>query len=406
MQEVLLGIVREHKIPPERRVAFLPDQLKRISRIFPRVKFLVQPYSYRIAEDGEFESQGFSLQEDLAGCDFLFGIKEPPIDTLVFGKTYFTFSHVAKEQPYNRALFREMIKNKITLIDYEYLKDQNGNRVVAFGRFAGIVGAWNGLIAYAKKHLNIELKRAKDCQDLKELYQEAAQVQFPPIRVVITGGGRVAQGAAEVLDKAGFKELPPFEYLYGQSRSIPTYTILPSRNFNRRKEDGGFDRSEFHEQPYLYESFLMDYLGNTDMLIAAGFWDINAPRLFEKEEISTSAFKPSVIADISCDINGGVPTTIRASTIEDPFFDINRNTQTEQSAFGAKEHITMMSIDNLPTELPFDASQTFGNQLTEHVIPRILGEVADQGMLEQATILKNGEITPQFAYLREFGHGA
>lgn len=405
MNKHCIGLLKEHKTPPESRVAFLPDQCRKIQRNYPEIAFSVQSYAHRCVPDQDYSSLGIDVNEDLKDCAYLFGIKEMAIDSLIPGATYFTFSHTAKEQPYNRNLLRAILKKKVTLVDYEYLKNTKGKRVVAFGRFAGIVGAWNGLIAYMKKHYHQDLPRARDLGYLEKLLYEAERANLPAMRICITGTGRVAQGAKELLEQMGFCYQSPQIFKKQNEEEDRSFTLLSSEDYYAPKSGGSFDRAHFREHPEDYTSNLEDYLNNVDLLIGAAYWDHRAPRHFQLEDLNSKADYPSVIADISCDIHGGFPTTVRASTVAQPFYDIDKSTGQEQAPFSSKEHITVMAIDNLPSELPYDASLNFGEQLRQHIIPRLVGKTEDKGMIENATIAKNGQLTKHFAYLQDFVEG-
>lgn len=395
-----IGIIREGKNPPDRRVAFTPSQLKEIQANYgDEISFEVQSSEVRTILDQEYLEEGIAVVQDVSSCDVLFGVKEVRIDQLIPEKTYFFFSHTIKKQPYNRKLLQAVLENNIRLIDYEVLKDESGNRVVAFGRWAGIVGAYNAFWTYGKKTALFDLKRAHECYGLAELNEELAKVQLPPIKIVITGTGRVAKGAAEILGQLQIKQVSIEEFLFHYYEE-PVFVMLKTEDYNRRKSDGGFDRQEFNDHPGRYESHFQKFTEVAEILIAAAYWDPQAPRLFELADISNDDFQISVIADISCDVNGSVPTTIKSSTITDPVFDIDRLTGIAIPAFGSQTSISMMAIDNLPCELPREASFEFGQQLSKWVIPELIKE--NSSMLERATIARDGDLTLEFMYLSDF----
>lgn len=147
MNKIKLGVLRETKNPPDKRVPVTPSQAVKLTERFPDVDVFIQPSDIRCYTDEEYQYLELNLTEDLSDCDILIGVKEVDPKTLIDNKTYLFFAHVAKKQPYNRELLQEIIKKKIRLIDYEYLTDYNNQRIVAFGRWAGIVGAYNGLRA-------------------------------------------------------------------------------------------------------------------------------------------------------------------------------------------------------------------------------------------------------------------
>jgi len=398
-----IGIIREGKNPPDRRVAFSPKQLKAIKEKYgDQLTFQVQSSPIRSFSDQEYLYEGIEVVEDISGSDVLFGVKEVPIPDIIPGKTYFFFSHTIKKQAYNRGLLQEFLKRNIRMIDYEMLKNEEGVRVVAFGRWAGIVGAYNAFLTYGLKSGLYELKRARDCFDLEELRNELKKVELPPIKIILTGRGKVGKGAREVLEMIPIREVNEKAFLNNYFDE-PIFTNLDSKEINRRKQDGGFDLNEFYTRPELYESNFQKYTEVADILIGASYWDPNAPRLFELKDIQNPDFAISVIADITCDIDGSIPTTQRPSTIDSPIYDMDRETLTEIPPFAKQSSISVMAVDNLPCELPREASQGFGAQLSEWVIPALFEENAP--ILERATICRDGDLTLEFMYLQDFLEG-
>ncbi|WP_339867451.1 NAD(P)-dependent oxidoreductase [uncultured Algoriphagus sp.] len=395
-----IGIIREGKNPPDKRVPFTPKQLKAIQEDYAdQITFQVQSSDFRSFSDQEFIDEGIEVVDDVSDCDVLFGVKEVPIDQLLDEKTYFFFSHTIKKQKYNRKLLQAVLEKNIRLIDYEVLKDEGGNRVVAFGRWAGIVGAYNAFWTYGKKTDLFEIKRAYECADLKELHSELAKVQLPPVKIILTGSGRVGNGAKEVLNSLKIREVSVHEFLHLYFDE-PVYVKLSSADYNRRKSDGGFDKEEFYAFPERYESHFQKFSEAGEILISGAYWDPDAPRLFELKDIAGEDFQLSVIADVSCDVGGSIPTTITSSTITDPVYDVDRQTGEKIPAFGSQTSISVMAIDNLPCELPREASQEFGIQLMNWVIPALLDD--NSGMLERATIARDGDLTIEFIYLNDF----
>jgi len=395
-----IGLIRERKIPSDKRVSFSPLQILEIMNIYPNeFEFVVEPSPVRCFSDQEYEDLGIQLSGDLSDCDLLMGIKEVPIDFLIPEKTYVFFSHTIKKQTHNRKLLQAILEKNIRLMDYEVLKDEKGERTVAFGRWAGVVGAYNGLWVYGQKSGLYKLKRAYECFDRNELELELKKVQLPPIKIVVTGGGRVGKGVLEVLQAIGIKQIDPHDLIH-QYYEEPVFSVLASSDFNRRKTDGGFDKKEFYSEPQKYESHFLKYAEVSDILIAAAYWDNMAPKLFSLKDIGSDDFNISVIADITCDIDGSVPTTLKVSTIEQPVYDIDRETFEVIPAFGKQNSISVMAIDNLPTELPRDASEEFGNQLINHFIPELVKK--ESKILDKATICKEGDLTIEFIYLEGF----
>ncbi len=341
------------------------------------------------------------MVEDISSCDILFGVKEVPVSQLIPEKTYFFFSHTIKKQPRNRNLLQAILEKNIRLIDYEVLKDESGNRVVAFGRWAGIVGAYNALWTYGKKTALFEIKRAHECFSREELNRELQNVQLPPVKIVVTGSGRVGGGVLEILNSLEIRQVSAYEFLHFYFEE-PVFTVLHSEDYNRRKSDGGYDKTEFYSSPELYESHFLKFAEAGEILIGAAYWDPNAPKLFDIKDVGDVDFSLSVIADVTCDIDGSIPTTFRSSTIIDPVYDIDRLTGKELPAFGSQTSISVVAIDNLPCELPREASLEFCQQLEKWVVPALLEENAS--ILERATIARDGDLTLEFMHLTDYAY--
>ncbi len=400
MQSIKLGILREGKTPPDKRVPFTPQQAEEISDLFPHVKVVSQQSPIRCFQDAEYESKGTEVVADVSDCDVLMGIKEVPVANLIADKTYLFFSHTIKKQPYNKKLLQEILRKNIRLIDYEVLRDRLGNRLVAFGRFAGIVGAYNGLWTYGKRSGNFSIRRAHECFDVNDLKLELRKVKLPPVKIILTGAGRVGKGSMETLDSAGIRKVNPHDFLTKQYDE-PVYVQLGSADYHTRKEGGHFIREEFHKSPERYESHFLLYAKVADILMAGAFWNPKAPVLFTKEDMQMPAFKIKVIADITCDIHGSVPSTLRATSIDEPLYDYDPITHSEQPPLNNANFVTVMSIDNLPCELPRSASEEFGRDLIDRILkPLFEGDV--DGIIARATIAQNGKLTPPFSYLQEY----
>ncbi|MDN3204023.1 NAD(P)-dependent oxidoreductase [Algoriphagus sediminis] len=398
-----IGIIHEGKNPPDKRVPFTPLQLAEIQESFAdQLEIEVQSSQIRSFTDQEYLDAGLKVVDDISSCDILFGVKEVPIPSLIPNKTYFFFSHTMKKQEYNRPLLQALLQKNIRMIDYEALTNEEGVRVVAFGRWAGIVGAYNAFLTYGKKSGLYDIKEANECFDLEELKQELKKVELPPIKIILTGRGKVGKGAREVLEEIPIREVSEDEFRNNYFEE-PVFTNLDSEEINKRKKDGGFDLQEFYNQPELYESDFRKYTEVADILIGASYWDPKAPRLFELKDIQSEDFAISVIADITCDIDGSIPTTQRPSTIADPVYDVDRDSLEEIPPFSKQSSISVMAVDNLPCELPRAASDGFGAQLRQWVIPALLEENA--AILERATICRDGDLTLEFMRLKDFVEG-
>ncbi|HKK67516.1 MAG TPA: NAD(P)-dependent oxidoreductase, partial [Bacteroidales bacterium] len=323
MNTIKVGVLKETKTPPDRRVVLTPVQVMKVKEQFPHVEVVVQPSDLRCFKDEEYERLGITMQKDLSDCDILMGVKEVDIPTLIPGKKYLFFSHTHKKQDYNRPLLQAMVKNNIQMIDHECLTDDHGLRLVAFGRWAGIVGAYNGLIAWGKRSGDYDLTRAKDCFDMQEMLHEAERVIFPPrFKILITGGGRVASGAMETLEPLNLYNVSPEEFL-NETFDEPAVCQIDADQYVELNEGGWKSFPHFFDNPQEYKSTFKRYSKVADMWIASHFWDQNSPAFLKPEDYKEEDFKLKVIADVSCDIKEPIPSTLRASTIADPFYGYN-----------------------------------------------------------------------------------
>jgi len=403
MKPITIGLIREGKVPPDKRVPFTPLQAEEIQQRFPFVKLVLQESTIRCFNDEEYAALGIEVKADMSECDILMGIKEVPVDQLIPHKTYLFFSHTIKKQPYNRKLLRGVLEKNIRLIDYEVLKDSQGNRLVAFGRYAGIVGAYNGLLTYGKRYQLFDLRRAFDCFDVNDLKLELRKVKLPNVKIILTGAGRVAKGAMETLDTAGIRKVSASDFLT-RTFDEPVYVQLGSADYHQRIEGGHFNREEFHLHPERYHSFFNQFTHVAEILMAGAFWNPKAPVLFTAEDMQSEQFKIKVIADITCDIDGSIPSTKKATTIAEPVYDYDPSTGSLQPAYANEHFVTVMAIDNLPCELPRSASEEFGHDLIDRILRPLLVEDMD-GIIERGTIAKDGQLTENFRYLEDYVKG-
>jgi len=399
VSKIKLGIIREGKLPPDKRVPLTPQQCKELLNNYPGIEIYIQPGKFRCYSDKEYEGLGLKLREDLSNCDILLGIKEVPVEDLITGKKYLFFSHTIKEQPYNKKLLQTILEKNIQLVDYECLTDRKGFRVLGFGRYAGIVGAYNGIIAFGKRNELFDLKPAHLCRDRKEMEKQLHAVDLSGIKIVLTGEGRVAGGAKETLDVLNVRKITPREYLNDRFDG-PVFCQLGVTEYNEPLDGKPTDESDFFAHPENYKTAFLPYTKVSDLLLSCHFWDPKAPVLFTKEDMRNPHFKISVIADISCDINGSVPSTLKTSTIDEPFYGYNTITEQVDAPFG-KRTVAVMAIDNLPNELPRDSSEDFGKGLMAQVMPHLLRD-DPEGIIQRATITKDGELTENFKYLADY----
>lgn len=394
-----IGIIREGKEPPDSRTPLVPEQARILSSKDPDIEIICESSSVRCYTDTEYLNSGIKVSKNISHCDIFLGVKEVPIHHLIPGKTYLFFSHTIKKQPQNRMMLKAILSRKIRLIDYECLIKDN-RRVIAFGYWAGIVGTYNGLLGYGRKYKLYRLRRAYKCRGLEEILEETKKIKLPPVKIVITGKGRAGMGAAEMLDKSGIRRIEP-ELFLNRNFNEPVYTQIDVDDYHRRIDGKSFTIPEFFSHPDLFESDFTDYAKTADILISAIYWDPKAPILFSLDQMKKQDFRIKIIADITCDINGSIPSTKKASTIEDPFYDFDPFKNQVTKPFHKKNSITVMAIDNLPNELPRDASRDFGDQLVKNVFPELLTN-NHSGMIKQATIAESGRLTPSYRYLSDY----
>ncbi len=399
-----LGILRENKIPIDKRVPLTPEQCIEVQQKFPDVKVVVQPSKVRCFNDSEYETLGIQVSEDLSDCEIILGVKEVKPENFLAGKTYLIFSHVIKKQAYNRNLLQAVLEKKIQLLDYEVLTNREGIRIIGFGRFAGLVGAYSGIRAYGLRNKLFELKPAHKCEDLADMFEQLNLIDLPPVKIAVTGNGRVANGVIEILDHLNIMRLSPDKFLELNKPSSPVFAQLLPGNYVHRKNGYEFDLFHFFTHPAEYENAFIPFAKSTDLLLASAYWDPKAPILFSADDMKMHSFRISVISDITCDIEGSIPSTKRASSIDEPFYDYNPETEELEPAFTSKKNITVQAVDNLPCELPKDASLDFGQNLINKVFPSLFGEDTD-GIIERASITKNGKLTQRFEYLQDFADG-
>ncbi len=396
-----LGLIREEKNPPDKRVPLIPEQCKLLMETYPSLEVVVQSSNVRCFNDDEYRSKGISVVDNVSDCDVLMGVKEVPKKMLIPDKTYFFFSHTIKKQPYNRSLLQEILKRKIRLIDYEALTDEKGFRLIGFGHFAGLVGAYNALLTYGKRHKLFDLKPAHQCYNLKELKEEIRKIKVPDVWIAVTGNGRVANGVIEIFKVAEIKRLSVDDYLKGETTGGPVYVQLEPGDYNKHKTGKEFDLMHFFHNPDEYTGNFKRFIPFSDILISAAYWDSNAPVLFEIDDMKNDDFSIGVIADITCDIKGSIPSTVRACTIEEPFYDYDPWSEEEKPPFSDEKYVTVMAVDTLPGELPVDASREFGEQLITGVLPYLIGTDEDE-VIERASITKYGKLTSHFEYLTDY----
>lgn len=404
MEKIIIGVVREGKVPPDKRVPLTPKQCVKLQTIYPHVKVVVQPSPIRAYSDHQYTDLGIEMNEDLSGCDIIMGVKEVNVVDLIPNKKYLFFSHTFKKQPYNRELLRAILDKKIQLIDYEVLKDKKNKRIIGFGRYAGIVGCYNAFLAYGLKHNLYSLKPANQCANRLEVEEELKKVVLPKnTKIVLTGFGRVGHGAEEIMELVPIKEVSPDEFL-NQSFNEPVYAHLEAEDYYAPRDGSEFNKANFYSNPETYKSTFKRYLSKADMYIPCHYWSAKADFIFTREDLKAADIRLSVVADISCDIDGPVACTIRSSKIADPIYGYDPQTETEVD-FLTPGAIAVMAVDNLPCELPLDASEHFGDELIKEVFPALVKDDSDHIIARGSQTSLEGQLTPDFSYLDAYVSG-
>jgi len=396
-----IGLIREGKVPADNRVALTPAQCKWIHKNSSDVEIIAQSSTVRCFTDREYENAGVKVKDDMSECDILMGIKEIPVEQLLPGKTYLFFSHTKKKQPKNQKMLQAILEKKITLIDYECLEHEDGQRIIGFGFFAGVVGAHNGMMAYGNRTGLYKLDRVFKQRSFRELIHTYFGIRLPNVKIAVTGSGRVAHGILEIMNLMGIHEVEPDDYLVRRF-AYPVYTQLKGADLYSRKDNGKYRRLEFHEHPELYRCDFLPYAEQTDILLNGVYWDKNVPRLFEKENIQADTFIIRTIADVTDDAGGSVPVNLGDQAIENPIYGVDRSTLQKTEPY-LPNSIDIMAVGNLPNELPRDASRYFGEQLIKHVLENLVGEGSP--IIERATMVRDGKLTAHYEYLKEYAVG-
>lgn len=399
---IKIGLIKEGKIPADNRVALTPSQCRTLSKKFPSVHIKVQSSAHRCFADQEYEKAGIEVVADMDDCSFLLGIKEVPPADLIADKTYLFFSHTRKKQAHNQRLLQTILEKKITLIDYECLEHEDGQRIIGFGFFAGIVGAHNGMMAYGNRTGAYHLNRVHHHKTFRQLMHTYFGMHLPNMKIVVTGSGRVAHGALEIMNLMQIHEVEKEEFLE-RAFSYPVYVHLKGSDLYFRKDDHSYSRTDFHTHPEQYKSKFLPFAYAGDVLMNGVYWDERVPRLFEKEDIRDPEFRLQVIADITDDRQGSVPINLGDQTIYDPVYGVDRKTGGKTAPY-LPSSIDVMAVGNLPNELPRDASRYFGEQLMKYVLPHLFSHTPSP-IIEKATIVKSGALTETYQYLEAYAKG-
>jgi alanine dehydrogenase len=396
------GIIKERKNPPDRRVVFSPDELAKVKQLYHGATVKVESSDIRVFTDSQYHNMGIEVTNDVSDCDVLFGVKEVPIDNLIPNKAYFFFSHTIKKQPYNRKLLQAILEKNIELYDHETIVDAHNRRLIGFGRYAGIVGAYNAFRAFGIKFELFKMPKAETLSGKDALIMHLKRLILPPLKIVVTGTGKVGNGAKEILDAMKIKEVSVENYLT-KSYTQPVYTQIDVLDYNKRKDGQVLDFTDFHQNPTEYISDFERFTKVSDIYIAGHFYANDAPAILTREMLQANDCNIKVVADVSCDVNGPIACTLRASTIAEPLYGYLPSENKEVDVFHPAA-IVVMAVDNLPCELPKDASEGFGEMFSEYVLPAFFNGDKD-GILHRAKMTENGKLTERFSYLQDYVDG-
>jgi alanine dehydrogenase len=396
------GIIKERKNPPDRRVVFAPTELAKLKQRFHDATIEVESSDIRIFSDVQYKSMGITITDDVSDCDVLFGVKEVPVENLIPNKAYFFFSHTIKKQPYNRKLLKAILEKNIDLYDHETIVDEHNRRLIGFGKYAGMVGVYNGIRAFGIKFELFKLPKAETLAGKEALIMQLKRITMPALKFVITGTGKVGSGAKEILDAIKIKEITVDNYL-NKNYTQAVYVQLDVLEYNKRIDGQVLDFNDFVNHPEAYVSDFEKFTKVSDVYFAGHFHASGAPMILTREMLNASDCKLKVVADISCDVNGPIASTLRSSTIAEPLYGYFPLEDKEVDVFHPAA-VVVMAVDNLPCEIPKDASEGFGEQFMEHVIPAFFNGDKD-GILQRAKITEKGKLTPRFSYLQDYVDG-
>ena len=397
-----IGIVRESR-NDENRTPLVPEHIKKYKESNPNVNFIIQPSNSRCFSDEEYELCGAKINENLNECSIIFGVKEIDQNILINNRTYLFFSHTFKinKQQKNidknkKDLLLSILNKKIKLIDYENIRGKNGTRCLGFGRFAGIVGCYNTLNLLLRVLGKQTLASAYKIDDYERLVLNLKNLYFPKTKILVTGDGRVSKGVIELLNQTNIKAVSKKDFLE-KKFDQPIFCNLETKDYVTNNSFTDFSLEHFINNPQDYSSSALQYLKETNILISAHYWDPSSPKIFEGEDLKNLE-NLKIVGDITCDINGSIPTTIRSTTIEKPNYWIERNNLKEIDE--NNDGIAVMAVDNLPSELPRDSSTEFSEGIINEVLPFLLKE--DDGRILNGTITTDGSFLEKYNYLNDY----
>jgi len=434
MYKSTIGIRREDKNVWERRAPLIPEQVGQLIGE-QGLSFVVQRSELRTFSDAEYREVGAEVGDDLSGCPVVLGIKEIPEAAFQPGHTYLFFSHVIKGQHHNMPMLRRMMELGCSLIDYEKMTDDAGRRLVFFGRFAGIAGLVDTLaglgerletqgiqtpfsrVRLAHEYGRVDLAKAAVAEVGRDIVEQGLPAELSPFVVGVTGYGHVAKGAWEMLDSLGATEVEPVDLpalaAKGDRRMVYRVMFREEHLVEPKEVGHRFELKEYYGRPELYRSHFADHLPQLSVLVNCIYWEARYPRLVTKEWLRQafaggSEPKLAAIGDISCDIDGSIEATVKATEPGEPFFVYHPETGAVRDGVEG-DGMLLMTVDNLPCELPFDASREFGLALLPYVpaiartdFSRPLDKLDLPGPVRRALVLHRGKLTPEFAHIEKY----
>lgn len=428
----MIGIRREDKNQWERRVPLTPDHVA--SLVAGGLTVVVQPSPIRVFPNEAYVAAGASIQEDLSDCDVVFGVKEIPKELLAKDGSYMYFSHVIKGQPYNMAMLRRLLELGCTLIDYEKVTDDGGRRLVLFGRQAGWAGMIDSLWALGKRlehegmttplgtigpahsYPSLQAAMAAIGEAGKAIAADGLPAAIAPLAVGFAGYGNVSLGAQEVLDALPTVAVKPADLpaavAAGDGKKVIKVVFKEEDMAIPRDPAGTFELSDYYDHPERYRGVFARHVPFLSVLINCIYWTPSYPPLISRDLLhglygGGATPKLRMIGDISCDIDGGVECTVKPTDSGDPIYVYE--VAEDRAISGVAGHgPVVLAVDNLPCELPLDASRDFGDALLPFVraiaqadyrLP--FGELMLPSPIKRAIIAHRGELTPDFRYLNE-----
>lgn len=429
-----IGIRHEDKYVMERRAPLTPRHVERLIK-GKQLDIVVQTSPKRVFTDQEYIKAGARIADNLGECSVILGVKEMPIDFFEPQKTYVFFSHVIKGQAYNMPMLKRMMELGCNLIDYEKIVDEQGRRLIFFGRYAGLAGMINSLwslglrlkeagyetpflkITQAHHYASLEEARKVISEVGQEIAEKGLPAELRPFTVGFTGYGNVSQGAQEILGLLPVKEISPEKLLELTVRdhapnNLIYKVIFKEEHLSAHNDGHSFDLHDYYTHPENYHSIFEKYIPHLSVLMNCMYWDARYPKLITKDYLE-KAFaegnpKLTVIGDVTCDPDGSIEITHKGTEIEDPIFVYNPFTR--KPVMGHKgEGMLVMAVDILPSELPRDASNGFADALVNFVKPisdcdfsEPFEDLDIPRAIKKALILHNGELTHDFQYIKEY----